>query len=178
METLVSNSGKEFVILSRRGKSCIIQFTETGYVREANIDNARTGKVRDLYSPSVYGVGYYGEFSKVHYWKQAKQLWQNMLKRCYCEADQKGYYGKVTVDVRWHCFANFLIDIARLTNFNNWLQGQNSNSIKYNLDKDMLVEGCTVYSRATCQFITESENKAAGARNGKPFTRKLQLNKG
>lgn len=177
METLVSNSGKEFVVLSREGKSCIIQFTETGYVRKANIDNARTGKVKDLYSPSVYGVGYYGEFKKVSYWKQAKQLWQNMLKRCYCEADTKGYFGRVTVDIRWHCFSNFLSDLPHLENFDKWISGQGDTSMKYNLDKDTIIDGCKVYSKETCRFITEYENKAAGARNGKPFTRKLRLNK-
>lgn len=177
METLFSNSGKEFRVLSQKGKACIIQFVETGYVRTANIDNARVGKVRDLYAISVYGVGYYGEFLKTPFWKQAKQLWQNMLKRCYCEADSKGYYGKVVVDPRWHCFSNFIEDLPKLNNFDNWLAGQSGNTTKYNLDKDTIVEGCSVYSRETCQFITEYENKAAGAKNGKPFTRKLRLNR-
>ena len=177
METLVSNSGKTFNILSREGKSCIIQFVETGYVRKANIDNLRTGKVKDLYAVSVYGKGYYGEFPKTPYWKQAKQLWQNMLKRCYCSADVRGYFGKVAVDPRWLCFANFLSDLPTLKNFENWLSGQTNNATKYNLDKDLIVEGCTVYSKETCQFITEYENKAAGARNGKPYTRKLRLSK-
>lgn len=176
MEMLISNSGKSFYILSREGKACVIQFVETGYTRTANIDNVKAGKVRDMYATSVYGVGYYGEFKKVPYWKQAKQLWQNMLKRCYCEADKRGYYGKgVTVDPRWHCFANFLEDISKLKNFNFWLQGQNGSAEKYNLDKDLLVPGCKVYSKTTCQFITESENKAFGGKNGKPCTLKLRV---
>ncbi len=177
METLFSNSGKEIVILSKNGKDCIIQFVESGYVRKANFDNVRAGKVRDLYSRTVYGVGFYGEFEKVHYWKQAKQLWKNMLKRCYCEKDTKGYYGKASVDPRWHCLGNFIADISKLKNFDKWLDGQNGNSQKYNLDKDLLIEGCTVYSVETCQFVTEYENKAAGARNGKPFTRKQRVGK-
>jgi hypothetical protein len=171
MKTFVNNSKEELTVLSQKGKQCIIRFTETGSIRKANIDNIRAGKVRDLYSPSVYSVGYYGEFEKVTYWKQAKQLWQNMLKRCYCEADKKGYYGKVEVDLRWHCFSNFLNDIKNLKGFECWLQGQNTGSTKYNLDKDTIQEGCKVYSKETCMFITESENKAAGARNGKPYTK-------
>ena len=177
MEVYVSNAGHSFTILSRDGKECVIQFCDTGYVRRANIDNLRAGKVRDFYAISVWGVGYYGEFQKVHYWKQAKQLWQNMLKRCYCKADVRGYYGRVTVDPRWHCFANFLEDLPKLDNFDKWLEGQRSDSTKYNLDKDFIVEGCKVYSPVTCSFVTEYENKSAGARNGKPYTKKTRVAK-
>lgn len=178
MVTHTSNSGREFVILSVNGKECVVQFTETGYTRKANIDNVRSGKVRDLYAVSVYGNGYYGEFEKVPYWKQAKQLWQNMLKRCYCEADLRGYFGKVTVDARWKCFANFISDIQHLPNFDKWLSGQTLGSEKYNLDKDTIVPGCKVYSKSTCKFTTESDNKADGARRGKPYTKNPRVGKG
>jgi hypothetical protein len=175
MEKYTSNSGNEFVILSSSGEACVIQFTKTGYVRKALLSNIKNGKVRDLYAVSVYGVGYYGEFEKLDYWKQAKQLWQNMLKRCYCEKDTKGYFGRVTVDPRWHCFANFLEDISKLNNFHKWLQGQVSGCDKYNLDKDFIVKGCNVYSRETCSFVTESENKADGATRGRPYTKKQKV---
>jgi hypothetical protein len=171
----VSNSGLNFSILNQTGKQCIIQFEQTGFVRKANIDNIKAGKVRDLYAASIYGKGYYGEFEKVVFWKQAKQLWQNMLKRCYCEADTRGYFGKVTVDPSWHCLSKFIEDIQTLDNFEGWLEGQNSNRLKYNLDKDTIVEGCKVYSKETCKFITERENKSMGAKNGKPFTQNKKM---
>lgn len=172
MEKYTSNAGHDFIILHKEGKNCVIQFLKTGWVRKANIDNIYAGKVRDLYEVSVYGVGYYGEFEKTPYWKQAKQLWQNMLKRCYCEKDSKGYFGKVFVSKDWHCFSNFLKDLPNLNNFELWIKGQNSGFDKYNLDKDLLTESCNVYSKETCQFITEYENKSAGAKNGKPYTKK------
>lgn len=171
----ISNAGHSFEILRKQGDQCIIRFTNTGYIRKANIVNIRAGKVRDFYEPSIYGVGYYGEFTKVAYWKQAKQLWQNMLKRCYCEKDERGYFGEVDVCPRWHCFSNFLIDLPKLENFENWLKGQETGSTKYNLDKDTLVDGCKHYSKETCRFITEYENKSAGARNGKPYTKKRRV---
>lgn len=177
MQTYFSNSGAEFTILSLKGKEAIIQFTNTGYVRKANIDNVRVGKVRDFYQITVYSHGYYGEFEKVHYWKQAKQLWQNMLKRCYCEKDERGYFGRVSVAVDWLCFANFLKDLPKLDNFENWLMGHREGNTKYNLDKDLLIPNNTVYSKETCQFITEYENKSAGARNGKPYTKKQRVAK-
>ena len=178
MEVYVSNAGHEFKIIHKDADKCLIQFTKTGFVRKALYHNITKGKVRDLYAISVYGVGYYGEFDKNSYWKQAKQLWQNMLKRCYCESDTRGYFGKgVVVSPEWHCFTTFLKDISQLENFDKWLLGQNTNSTKYNLDKDFIVEGCKVYSKETCMFATESENKAAGARNGKPYTKKTRVAK-
>ena len=171
MQVYQSNSTGAFIILEQSGQKCVIQFIETGTIKTANKSNIDAGKVKDPYYCTVYGVGYYGIFEKVPYWKQAKQLWQNMLKRCYCEKDQKGYFGKVTVDTRWHCFANFLNDLPRLENFDMWLKGQKQEGIKFNLDKDFKFPGNTVYSALACSFISESENKAAGARNGKPFTK-------
>lgn len=174
MTVLISNSGKEFTVLSQQGKACVIQFTETGYTRSAYIDNARAGKVRDMYALTVYGRGYYGEFVKVPYWKQAKQLWQNMFKRCYCENDPRGYFGHVTVDTRWTCFANFLSDLPKLEGFSAWLAGQSGGTLKYNLDKDFRYPDNKVYSREACQFITEYENKAAGARNARKWDKRYQ----
>ncbi len=166
MEKYVSNSGLEFIILSRDGKNCVVQFVGTGYTRTANIDNARAGKVRDLYNVSVYGYGYYGEFEKVPYWKQAKQLWQNMLKRCYCEKDTRGYFKWGTrVDNKWLCFSNFLSDLPSLENFEKWLLGQREGKEKFNLDKDMKLPGNNVYCREACSFVEDSINKSAGARS-------------
>jgi hypothetical protein len=174
-EVIESNSSGKATILKVRGKECIIQFEETGFIRKANTDNVRDGKVKDPYFKSCYAVGYSGEYPKVTYWKQAKQLWRNMLKRCYCQSDSRGYYGSVTVDVRWLCFANFLEDLPELENFDLWLMGQNLNSSKYNLDKDLKIKGNKVYSREACMFISEYENKSAGARNGKPFTKQIRV---
>jgi hypothetical protein len=162
-----SNSTGWFTIIQRTGKRCIIQFDVTGYTATVNIDNAKAGKVKDPYFRSVYGVGYLGEFNKkTHpYWKQASQLWRNMLKRCYSKKDSRGYYGKgVSVDERWLCFANFLEDISELDNFDLWLKGHGTPD-RYNLDKDLKVAGNKVYSKDLCSFVSEFDNKSAGAKN-------------
>ena len=163
MKTFVSNGGDTFVVLDQHGKDCTIMFIETGYVRKANIDNARVGKVKDYYKKSVYGVGYLGEFVKVPHWKRAKELWKNMIKRCYYEKDTAGYMHKGTiVDPHWHCFANFVLDITNLPNFDKW-----DAKLGYQLDKDLLIPGCNVYSPDTCSFVTEFENKQAGKKDKK-----------
>lgn len=161
-----SNSTGPFTILWKKGKKCLVQFHETGYTTEANIDNARVGKVRDPYYPSSYGKGYYGEPENKPYKKQALQLWRNMLKRCYSSKDPRGYYGKgVSVDSRWLCFANFLEDLPKLRNFDKWLNGYKEGQPKFNLDKDLKIEGNKVYSREACEFVSEYDNKSAGGVN-------------
>ena len=160
MQSCISNNNLEFTILSQEGKQCVIQFTITGSVRKANIDNIRAGKVRDLYQKTSYGVGWLGEYERTGYHVQAQQLWRNIIKRCYTD-DPKGYKSKgTTLDPRWHCFADFLRDLPSLPNFTFWLDKKG-----YQLDKDIRVPGSNVYSFETCMFVTEFENKQAGKLN-------------
>lgn len=141
-----------------KGKTWLVTFTDTGSTRKANIDNIKKGKVKDLYYPSRYGIGYDGEFIRVPYWRKAKDLWSNMLKRCYFEKDSKGYFGRCTVAPRWHCFANFLEDMKTLPNFDKWLE----NTTPYELDKDSIVPNNSVYSKDTCMFLDRHTNRANG----------------
>jgi hypothetical protein len=165
-EEFTNNSGQSGKIIARNRKSVIVQFYDTGSTRKALIDNVRVGKVRDPYAKSVYDVGYIGEHKKPTYYPQAKQLWQNMMKRCYSTKDIRGYAWKGTkVDDRWLCFSNFLEDLPKLDNFDLWLKGQKSGADKYNLDKDFKFPDNNVYSREACMFVTDFENKSAGGVN-------------
>jgi hypothetical protein len=174
-EEYTSNSGHKLVVIKDiDSKKCIVQFVNTGFTKEVYKDNLKAGKVKDPYERSTFSIGYYGEPDKsLPYWKKAKQLWSNMFKRCYSEVESaKGYKWKgTTVDARWENFALFLEDLHTLDGFDQWLLGG------MNLDKDYKVPDNNVYSREACCFIPESLNKAMGARNGKPFTKKLKLQK-
>lgn len=161
-EEYVNNDGKAFTALSKRGDKVRVLFKESGYFCEVYRSNALKGKVKDVLSPSVYGVGVIGIVDKkIPYWRQAFQLWNNMLKRCYSEKDERGYFGEATVDERWLVFENFLADIPKLKGFNGWVNSKET-GIKYNLDKDFIIEGNKVYSRLYCMFLPESFNKALG----------------
>lgn len=178
---LKNNSGDEFEVL-REYKKVIgkrtftmwdIKFLGTNTIKTVYKTNAEKGKAKDPYKPSNCKVGYDGEFEKNYFWKQAKRLWSNMIKRCYDPNYKEGYYGRgYSVDSRWLCFANFLEDLPELGNFYEWLDGFKEGYGKYNLDKDLKLEGNKVYCKQFCSFVPEGINKAAGARNGKPFTKK------
>lgn len=177
---MINNAGQEFVVLREYSKRIgrrtwpmlVIQFTETGTTKEVYKCNAIQGKTKDPYSPSFLGIGFLGEHEKPYYWKQAKRLWSNMLKRCYDSNYAQGYYGRgYTVERRWLCFANFLDDLPNVDDFDNWILGFDKTKPQYNLDKDLKVPGNKVYSRECCAFVPEYENKSAGARNGKPYAK-------
>lgn len=179
-----NNLGDEFTVLKEYPKKIgkrvwvmwLIQFQGTGFTKEVYKNNAEKGKARDPYKIAFCGVGYEGEPDKTPYHKQARRLWSNMIKRCYDEKYESGYYGRgYTVSDSWKCFANFLRDLPKLDNFELWLEGFDKNKPTYNLDKGLKVKGNKVYCKECCSFVLESVNKAAGARNGKPFTKKKRV---
>ena len=165
-----TNSGSVLKVFQKNGVKVRGYFSETGTVVEVLEVNAIAGKVKDPYAVTVYGKGSIGKFCKdthKEYWKQARQLWSNMMKRCYSEKDKRGYFGEATVDSRWLTFSNFLEDIPKLEGFEHWLNRlKTGQGEKYNLDKDLKSPNpYKVYSKELCWFIPESQNKAAGARN-------------
>lgn len=175
MEEIIyeNNAGDKYIIIDSKRKKVksriwdmvLIQFLDTGSTRWVYKYNSDKGKVKDLYKKTVYGVGYLGEVSnKPKYYKQALDLWRNMMKRCYTD-DPKGYrkWG-TTVEIRWHCFSTFLEDIKELDNFDKWVLGYQDEYEKYNLDKDFKVPKSNIYSRMTCSFVSEHLNKSEGAK--------------
>lgn len=104
----------------------------------------------------LYGVGVNDADYNVHKTEGGKTVWRcpiyscwtNMLKRCYCEAYQKKrqtYIG-CTVASDWHLFSNFRA----------WVITQDWQD--KTLDKDLLVEGNTIYSPEACCFISARIN--------------------
>lgn len=161
-EEYTNNSGEKFYAFLRKKNKIRIYFENTSYCAEVYMDNAKAGKVSNPYAKSVYGVGSSGIINKkIPYWKQARQLWNNMLKRCYSEKDSRGYYGSVIVDERWLVFENFLSDIKHLEGFEGWLNGADG-GLPYNLDKDFIKPDNKIYSRHFCMFLPENFNKSLG----------------
>lgn len=167
-EVFVNNSGLEFKVLKTiynaktRRNDYLIQFLESKSTRVVLKSNIIMGKVKDYYTPSVYGIGILGDFDKkaYPYWKKAKSLWRNMLKRCYHEKDTRGYYGRAFVAPRWRVFELFLRDINQLPGFSSWLAGDN-----YELDKDIKILKNDTYSPDACMFVSREINRACTSRS-------------
>ena len=110
--------------------------------------------VKDLYTPSVYGVGVVGaKYSIKVNGVNTKEynLWTSMLKRCYSDNSKKKrptYEGcEVSDNFKYYEY------------FYDWCHSQvGFGNIGFELDKDLLIKGNKVYSENTCVFIPSDIN--------------------
>ena len=145
----------DFKILKYNGsKSVEIQFVNTGFETSAELGNIRNGNVKDLYLPSVHGIGVLGTKyqSRVNgVLTKECTLWYSMLQRCYSDAYKKKQPTYEGCEVS----NNFL----HYEYFYEWCQKQiGFNNEGWHLDKDLLIKGNKVYSEYSCVFLPNEIN--------------------
>lgn len=109
----------------------------------------------------VHGIGINDFEGKVSYIEGGKKkmiksykVWQDMLRRCYSEKRQKKQptYKSCTVSKEWLLYSNF----------KKWFDENYPNElvedIRFEIDKDLLVEGNKLYSKETCLFLPKKIN--------------------
>ena len=135
------NSGNFKIVKYNDAYNVEIQFLKTGFETSATLGNIRNGKVKDSYSPSVYGVGILGTKypSKVNgVLTKEYVLWRGMLKRCYSDVYKKRYptYEGCKVSNKFKNYEYFY----------EWYHKQIGFDVKgWHLDKDLLIKGNKVY---------------------------------
>ena len=150
-----STSSGDFKILKYNdAKNVEIQFLNTGFETVAQLGHIKNGCVKDLYSPSVYGVGIIGAkypVSEGGIDTKDYTLWCNMLKRCYSDGFKKKRptYEGCEVSDNFKSYEYFYEWCNQQIGFGN--EG-------WHLDKDLLVKGNKVYSEETCIFIPKDIN--------------------
>ena len=129
-----------------------VEFISTGYITFTRSSHIRSGRVKDLFSPVIYGVGFIGgvEFKSSTNDELNKnyQHWHSMMNRCYNKVFQKENpaYKDCSVDPCWHNFQSFA----------KWHEDSHPNDGgSYQLDKDLLVVGNKEYSPDACVFIPQ-----------------------
>ena len=148
------NSGDFKIVKYNDAYNVDVQFLKTGYETSATLGNIRNGKVKDPFSPSVYGVGVLGNKypSEINGVKTKEYtLWCNMLKRCYSDTIKKKnptYEGcEVSENFKYYEY------------FYEWCNEQiGFNNKDWQLDKDLLIKGNKVYNEATCVFLPQEIN--------------------
>ena len=148
------NSGDFKIVNYNNAKEVEIQFLRTGFKVVATLGNIRNGKVKDHYSPSVFGVGITGtKYPTNEGGVNTKEyaLWKNMLKRCYsdtCKKKQPTYEDcEVSENFKYYEY------------FYDWCQNQvGFGNQDWQLDKDLLIKGNKVYSEDSCVFIPQEIN--------------------
>lgn len=98
---------------------------------------------------SALGIGYLG-CDDVDVQSTIYRKWHNMLARCYNSKihEYKPYYEPCTVSEEWHNYSNF----------REWFRQNNIEGRKFDLDKDLLIQGNTVYGSDTCALVTHYAN--------------------
>lgn len=158
--TYPTNENGDIIVISKlkKPKYYLIKFLDTGNTKEIRIDGIKDGIVKDLMRPSRFGVGYMGlgTYASVDNKGKALQcvvMWKSMLERCYCpkfQVKSPTYKGCTVIDA-WHNYQIF----AKWF-YANYPRGIDEN---YQLDKDFVVKGNTVYSPDTCTFLSQADNK-------------------
>jgi hypothetical protein len=162
-----SNTSGNFILVEEyepkktRGTSSIrqikVRFLETGYEIISDPASINSGAIKDPYYKRFAGIGYFGE-PKVPYTNKEYDIWYTMINKCYNpEYNKYPQYGAlgVTVDPRWHCFANFIEDLPYIDGYDDYIKS--NEKFKFHLDKDIkqqhLPINKRVYSKDTCTFI-------------------------
>lgn len=112
--------------------------------------NLVRGNFKNLFHPSVCGVGFMGVGKHKMYKKglvtREYRIWLGMLQRCYSKNKKtksfKGYED-CSVHEDWH---NFQV-------FAEWYTNHEFYNLGYELDKDIKVKGNRVYSERTCCLV-------------------------
>ena len=150
-----SKSSGDFKILKYNGsKDVVIQFLKTGFETIVQLGNIKSGKVKDPYTPSVYGVGVSGTkylISEGDVLTKEYTLWVGMLQRCYSDTSKKKNptYIDCEVSDKFKSYEYFY----------EWCNEQISFGVDgFELDKDLLVKGNKVYSEDSCIFIPKDIN--------------------
>ena len=150
-----SNLSGDFKILKYNDSANVeIQFLKTGYETTVELGNIRSGKVKDPYVPSVFGVGITGTKYPITIngvITKEYELWKNMLQRCYSDAyrNKRPTYEGCKVSDSFKSYEYFY----------EWCNSQfGFNNKDWHLDKDLLVKGNKVYSESTCVFIPAEVN--------------------
>ena len=149
------NSGDFKILKCNDARNVEIQFLNTGFEALVELGNIKSGKVKDPYSPSVYGIGIVGTkylISEGGVLTKEYMLWKSMLQRCYSDAYQKKrltYEGCKVSD-------NFLY----YEYFYEWCHKQiGFNNKDWQMDKDLLIKGNKVYSEDSCIFLPREINQ-------------------
>ena len=148
------NSG-DFKIVKYNGATDVeIQFLKTGFETTVHLGSIRNGYVKDLYLPSVCGIGILGTKYPPRVddvLAKEYEIWHNMLKRCYSDTYRKKHPTYEGCEVS----ENFVY----YEYFYEWCNEQiGFYNEDWQLDKDLLVKGNKVYSEDACVFLPHEIN--------------------
>lgn len=90
----------------------------------------------------------FDDFSR---YRKIKNLWIDMLERCYSNREAFKSYRDCEVSESWYKCSNFFADIRDMENYQMLFDG-------WHLDKDFVSKSCRLYSKDTCCILPKEIN--------------------
>lgn len=154
--SFATNEGGRVVVIDfSTSEDVTIQHVDAyGHITKTSLHNLNNGQIKNPFHPSVHNVGYIGvgiyKVSSSGIKTVEYNTWLSMLARCYGSNRIVHYpsYIAATVCPEWH---NFQV-------FAKWYCEQPQYNCGYELDKDILYPGNTVYSPNTCCLVPKHIN--------------------
>ena len=142
--------GEVEVVKYLNAHNILVRFKSTGTTKKTGAQPLRLGKIKDLCTPTVAGVGFIGvgPYGSGFLGGWAYRSWQSLIANCYGngkEVTRAGYYKDWSVHPDWHNFQNFA----------KWYEGNLPNDgVKYILCRKKNKK--KTYSPCTFFFTTHS----------------------
>ncbi|MCE7567556.1 hypothetical protein LZS85_15640 [Aliivibrio fischeri] len=133
--------GKFTVVHYTSFKKVLIRFENTGKHRYVTTESIYSGRVKDLYSPVVCGVGFLGS-GKYKAGTSSYYRWIGILRRCY-DSSCSDYKEEKEVSKWWHDYQRFAKWYYLECSFNGIEPDNNTHIVSLN-------EGANIYSGSNC----------------------------
>ena len=142
-----------------------VQLLDSGEVREVGYTQIRNKNIKSNFYKSVYGVGFYGNYSKFEWLgdktiNSLKKKWTQMFERCFSKNVKFKDWTPEMIDDRWSNFEYFVEDCINIPQF---FSAKRDNFKGWVLDKDYY--GANFYSKNTCVFIKYKDNALYSEKN-------------
>lgn len=147
------------VIEYQNSNNITVEFQdEYKYKTKNSWANFNIGNIRNLYTPTVCGVGIVGSkyktsFNNIHF--KEYSTWKDILRRCYCEnyTTKNSTYKDCSVCDEWLLYENFYEWLHSQENFEKWLNGD-----RWAIDKDIIKKGNKIYCPEYCCLVPMNVN--------------------
>lgn len=148
-QTYINRQGSEITVLEyESSKRILVEIGLKKYQQYVHAGNLIKLNIHDKYAPSLAGVGIIGDYP-VDIKSKLYTSWNGMLQRVYNSQTPtaKRNYDHCEVLPIWH----------HIEGYADWFKTQKVED-KWQLDKDLLVKGNTVYGPDTCLFLPREIN--------------------
>ena len=157
---LSNDTGYYQIVLANNMERMKAIFLTTNTEVWVSADQVDNGTVFDRYFPTVYGVGYLGEYStldKDGNTTKEYTAWRCMLERCYGTKELEAYK---------YCIVSE--EFHNASYFKDWYNKQvGAHREDFHLDKDILSGDCKVYAEDTCVLVPQEVNSLFVKHNNK-----------